>query len=189
MAAMTRHTVSATRRAPSGSFSSTSVTRTKSPCLKACDMAKKEAAAQNQATTSFTAPVRTPNSRSTLWATISTQISKMKTAPMAPLARKSQSRNRRISSLLVERVDQRLAVRAGLLLPIGQHHRAHLLEVGHQLGRRRDDLHALLGERLLVPLVLFLADLPAAVLGFGRRLRHCLLRGLVQRIERFLVHQ
>jgi hypothetical protein len=49
-------------------------------------MAKNEAAAQHQATTSLTAPVRTPNSRSTLWPIISTQISSTKTAPMAPHA-------------------------------------------------------------------------------------------------------
>jgi hypothetical protein len=47
-------------------------------------MLKNDAAAQNQATTSFTAPVRTPNSRNTLWAIIKAHSAKMKNAPNAP---------------------------------------------------------------------------------------------------------
>src|SRR6187551_653679 len=126
--------ISSTRRGPGGSFSSSRFTRTKSPCLKACAMAKNDAAAQNQATTSLTAPVRTLNSRSTLCAIISTQISSTKTAPTAPEARYSRSRKRRNDAalLLVVGVHHGGAVGAGLLLPVGQHDGTDLLEVTHQ---------------------------------------------------------
>src|SRR6186713_76896 len=130
---MARQAISTRRRAWGFRLSSSSVTRTKSPCLKACAIAKNEAAAQNQATTSFTAPVATSNRRSTLWPTISTAMRSTKTAPTAPDARyrRSRKRRKRFALLLVEGVDQRGAVRAGLLLPVGLHDAAHLLQVRH----------------------------------------------------------
>src|SRR5450830_340225 len=179
------------RRWRLGTFSSSSVTRTKSPCLKAWGMAKKAAAAQNQATTSFMAPVRTPNSRSTLCAIISTQISAMNAAP----GRRWQCRGGResVASLLGRRGglavggNDGFTVRAGLLDPVAQHDVAHLLEVGGQLGRRRHDLHAFFGQGLLVPVVLLLAEGPAAGLGLGSCLGDGGLGGRVQRVEGLLV--
>src|SRR5438132_765634 len=77
---------------------------------------------------------------------------------------------------LLVRVDDRLPVGAGLLHPVADHHVADLLQVGRELRRRGDDVHALRLELVEIPLVLFLRQRPAARLGIGGGLQDGVLR-------------
>ena len=159
-------------------------------------MVKNAAAAQNQATTSLTAPVRTPISRSRLWPTIKYGNSQDEKGAQGACGQ-VQAVQPAAPHLLLRRCGfggrlqisghQGLAVRPSAFLPIGQHDGAHLFQVTHQLGRWGHDLHAFFGQGFFVPTVLFLADLPAPDFGVGSGLGQRGLGGGIQGVKRFAV--
>src|SRR5438552_12197124 len=89
-----------------------------------------------------------PSSRLAIDSSTITSSATMKIAPSAAQPSYSASSARRIvaapRSELAVGVDDGLAVGAGLVEPLLQHHVADLLQVGGKLRRRRDDVHAVL---------------------------------------------
>src|SRR5690349_2869603 len=130
-------------------------------------MARKAEAAQNHATRSSMPPDLSPTSRITVCAIMSAKIPRTKNAARYPAASYNRSRSLRnlmprspplpwerdgervrAPGSLLERVHDRLPVRAGALHPVRGDGVADLLQVRLELGRRRSHGHAVLRERL-----------------------------------------
>src|SRR4051812_36279871 len=102
-----------------------------------------------------------PNWRVTMAASTmsSTPIMAIAASHAAASYRRSRAR---LSLALPVGIDHGLAVGTGFREPVGQHHVADLLQLGTELRRGLDDVHALGLELVHIPLVLFFAEFPAA---------------------------
>ena len=204
-------TISNARRAPAGRRSSSSTTRTKSPCRNVCAIARNAAAAQQPRDDVVGAAGRAGRAaRMTAAPIITTKIASTDEAGEVRRRRRRVDRGSGARRIVIARsrrrprsraldpafaghdrtpigVDDLAAVVARLALPLGEHEVADLAQVGRQLLGGLRDGHALLLELVDVPAVLLLGQLPAARLGVGGRLQHRGLRRLVERVERLLV--
>src|SRR5690606_30511866 len=138
-----------------------------------------------------TMPVATSTSVATMPIAASTPDKRYKLSRSALMAVSGKGRPRSRGALYISvgllelavGVEDGLAVRAGLLDPLGGHLLADLEQLGLQRLGRRLDRHLVGLELVDVPGGLLFRDLPAALLGRGGGLEQRVARGLVERVE------